>query len=54
MLADDYAVVIAKLRRQRDNLDKIIQTLEKIAPEQTCFVDLSRAPIMRDLLGLKN
>ena len=54
MLADDYAFVIGKLKRQRDELDKLIGHLENLAPEQACFVDLSRAPIMAALLSSKH
>ena len=54
MLADDYVFVIGKLKRQRDELDKMIDFLENLAPEQSCFVDLSRAPIMAALLSEKH
>lgn len=46
MLSDDYAVVLATLRRKRDELDMVIRTIESIAPSQPCFVDLSRAPFL--------
>ena len=50
MLADDYAIVLSVLRRQRDELDETIRLIELLAPEQPCFVDLGRAPIMAALL----